>query len=370
MTNRKMIPWAKPHFWGKEREYVADALESTWISGGAYVDRLESDVAAYCAVSHALAVANGTAALHLAFLALNLKAGDEIIVPGFGYQAAANIALHFGAKPVFAEVDAATWCMDVSSVERLISPLTRFVVPVHTYGNACDMDAILALCRDRNIPVVEDAAESFGTKYKGRQTGTMGDLGTLSFQATKTLTTGEGGMVLTERPEFVESVKLYRSHGMLRTRYWHEVAGLNFRLTNMQAAIGCAQLEQIDKIRAERDRMNRVYRHCLADQPGITLQVFLPDVDALVWAIGVKLDDRDFPQGRDAVMAQLTEEGIESRPGFYSASAMPHLYGKDHEIPVCDALSTHVISLPSFPELRDEEIAQICEALLKLRKNS
>jgi perosamine synthetase len=365
---KSRIPWAKPVFWGREQAYVADAMTSTWISGGSYVDRLEREIAAFCNVAHALTVANGTAAIHLTYLALGLRAGDEIVVPGFGYLAAANVALHVGAKPVFADVDSATWCVSAESIARVLTSRTRAVVPIHTYGNACDMDSIMALCGQREILVIEDAAESFGTRYKGRQSGTIGDLGCLSFQATKTITTGEGGMVITSHDEFLEPLRLYRSHGVLRTRYLHEVAGLNFRLTNMQAAMGCAQLEKISSITQARRRMHERYCECLENVDGVVAQKFAPGVEPVVWAVAVKLESAAFPQGRDAVIDQLAHADIESRPGFYPPSAMPSLYGDGIDIPVCTAIAPQVISLPSYPSLTGEEIEYVCASLKALRR--
>jgi perosamine synthetase len=364
---KSSIPWAKPVFWGREQDYVADAMTSTWISGGRYIDRLEREIAAFCNVPHALAVANGTAAIHLTYLAAGLRPGAEIVVPGFGYLAAANVALNVGAKPVFAEVDPATWCVTAETIARVLTPRTRAVVPIHTYGNACDMDSIVALCGPRGVLVIEDAAESFGTRYQGRQSGTIGDLGCLSFQATKTITTGEGGMVITSRDEFLEPLRLYRSHGVLSRRYFHEVAGLNFRLTNMQAAMGCGQLEHIDAIIEARRRMYECYRRCLENIGGMVMQKFSPSVEPVVWAIAVKLDPAAFPQGRDAVIDQLAAAGIESRPGFYPANAMPDLYGSGLDLPVCTAIARQVISLPSYPSLAGEEIEQVCASLKALR---
>jgi len=236
------IPWAKPSFCGNEQRYVSEAIASTWISAGNFVDRFECEFAGYTGSPYAMTSSNGTTALHMALLALSVGPGDEVVVPGFAFMAAANVALHLGAKPVFAEVDPVTWCMTANDVERCLSPRTKAIVPVHTYGNVCAMDEIIALAKDRSVVVVEDAAEAFGSRYKNRQAGSIGQLGTFSFHATKTITTGEGGMVVTDSCELRDRLYLYRNHGMLRTRYWHEVAGHNFRLTNMQAAMGCAQL--------------------------------------------------------------------------------------------------------------------------------
>jgi perosamine synthetase len=365
--NELFIPWAKPVLWGKEQEYLTAALTSTWISGGEFVDRLQSEFAAYSDAKHAFAVCNGTAALHLAFLAANLRAGDEVVVPGFAFQAAANVALLMGARPVFAEVDPDTWCLTAPAVERCLTPRTRAVVPVHTYGNVCAMDDILALARERQLTVIEDAAEAFPSRYKGKLAGTLGTIGCFSFQATKTITTGEGGMVVTNEARASELMTLYRSHGMLRKRYyWHELPGHNFRLTNLQAAIGCAQLEKLDAIIGERDRVNNRYRAELSRVAGTTLQRFASDVTPVVWAIAVQLDPKAFPQGRDAVMLQMSEAGIETRPGFYAASQMEFYHCPP--LPVCDQLGRQVMSLPSYPTLEDEQIDFICDRLARLRR--
>ncbi len=357
------IPWAKPVFWGAERDYVANALASTWISGGRFVDRLENEIAEWTGARHALAVNNGTSAIHLAYVAIGVKPGDEIVIPGFAFLAAANVAIQFGAVPVFADVDPHNWCVTAGAIEKCLTPRTRAVVPVHTYGNACEMDDIMALCAARSLPVIEDNAEAFGTMYRGRALGTIGEIGTLSFQATKTITTGEGGMVLTSRPEYVEPMKLYRSHGMLKRRYWHEVAGNNFRLTNLQAALGCAQFERIDDIATARRLMLRTYEQRLADIGGVTPQAYGADVEPVPWAVAVRLDPAAFPQGRDAVMAQLLADGIETRNGFCSPVEMPHLYGAVDGIPAARTLSDQVLSLPSYPTLTVADIDRVCAAL-------
>lgn len=359
---KKNIPWASPHYWGNEERYVLDALKSSWISGGAYVDRLEEDFARYCETSYAVTASNGTTALHMAYLALDIRPGDEIIVPGFGFMAAANIALHVGAKPVFAEVDPASWCMIAANIERCITPKTRAIVPIHTYGNVCDMTSIMDLAQSKNLQVIEDAAESIGSKYKGRMSGTIGHLGIYSFHATKTITTGEGGAVVTADAGLRDRMRLFRSHGMAARRYWHEVPGHNFRLPNMQAAIGCAQLEQIEAISRERDRVYCSYTKQLEGIQGVTLQYYADDVDPIVWAIALELDHNAFPQGRDKVIEQLQQLGIETRPGFYSASSMSHIYG-ELQLPICEHLSQQVISLPSSPTLTDEEIEYVCRML-------
>jgi perosamine synthetase len=365
--NQKNIPWAGPHYWGNEQLYVIDALKSSWISGGEYVERLEQNFAQYCDTPYAIAASNGTTALHMAYLAMEIGPGDEVIVPGFGFMAAANIAIHVGARPVFTEVDAANWCMTAAAVEKCITPKTKAIVPIHTYGNICDMSKIMELAESKGLIVIEDAAEAIGSKYKGRMAGTIAPVGIYSFHATKTITTGEGGAAVTSSVELRDRMRLFRSHGMASRRYWHEVAGHNFRLTNMQAAIGCAQLEQIQTIVQERDRVYKTYTKLLGKIEGVILQKYEEQVEPVVWAIAVELDLTAFPQGRDVVIDQLKQFGIETRPGFYSANTMPHIYGEMH-LPICEHLSRQVISLPSSPTLTEEEIEYVCSSFKSCRK--
>jgi perosamine synthetase len=366
---RTQIPWAEPRYWGNEESLVVDALRSSWISGGPYVDRLERDLGRYCGAGHVIATSNGTTALHAALLALDVQANDEIIVPAFAFMAAANVALHLRAVPVFADVDPATWCVTARSIEAVITPRTKGIVPVHSYGNVCEMDAIVELAERHGLWVVEDAAEALGSQYRGRHAGTIARIGTYSFHATKTITTGEGGAVVTSDAALAERMRLYRSHGVKSRRYWHDVAGHNFRLTNLQAAIGCAQLERIDAITAQRRRVWDGYTSVLADALGVQLQAMTHGAEPLIWAVAAQLDPAAYPQGRDAVMAQMADAGIETRPGFYAAAQMPHLYHAP-ATPNATALAGQLISVPSSPTVSDEEIAFIASRLTALAKQS
>ncbi len=365
MTND--IPWATPSIWGNEEKYVVDALRSTWISGGEYVDRFEREFSRFCGSPHVLAVANGTAALHLVYLALGIGPGDEIIVPGFAFMAAANMARMVGATPVFADVDRDSWCVTADSIAACVTPKTRAIVPVHTYGNVCDMDAINTMAVEKGLIVIEDAAEAIGSSYKGRAVGSLSSIGVFSFHATKTITTGEGGAVTTNDPALADRMRLFRSHGMARKRYWHEVAGHNFRLTNLQAAIGCAQLEQIERIVAKREHIYDLYSRLLRRSRGLVTQVVLSAVSPVMWAIAVTLDAAAYPQGRDQVMEDMLSLGIETRPGFYPASAMHHLYGPQ-ELPVSDGLGASILVLPSSPSLDDDSVVRVCDALIGLAR--
>jgi len=363
----KVIPWAKPALWGREKDYVNSALESLWLSGGEYIDRLENDFAELFNKEHVLAVCNGTAAIHLPYLALGLKPGDEVIVPGFSFMAAANLALQMNLKPVFAEVDPTTWCIKAEAVERLVSPRTRVIVPVHTYGNVCNMDELCALAKKKNLTIIEDCAEALFSKICGAYCGTFGDCGSFSFQATKTITTGEGGLVITDNHDLYRKMLLYRSHGLLeRGSYNHVLPGHNFRITNLQAAFGCAQLEKANVIIEKRKGVHEKYCNLLGSQAGWKLQYFRPEVVPVLWAFALKLDPKAFPQGRDTVIKQLKEKGIETRPGF-TASSLMKIY-EPHSLPVCEDLSRNVISLPSFPSLLDKDIDYICNQLKGLMK--
>ena len=225
----------------------------------------------------------------------------------------------------------------------------------------------MELAHRNKISVIEDAAEAFTSKYKGKYAGSIGEIGTFSFQATKTITTGEGGMVVSNDKELSDRMFLYRNHGMLRkTYFWHEIAGHNFRLTNIQAALGCAQLEHLDEITKERRRVHTTYKRFLKNEAGITLQKFGTNVEPVLWAFAAKLDLKSFPQGRDAVIEQMKEKRIETRPGFYPPSLMKHLYSSS-PLPVCEDIGLNIISLPTFPSLTDEQIEYICKSLLNLK---
>jgi perosamine synthetase len=365
MATNETIPWAKPEFWGNERRYVLEALNSHWISSGPFVQRLENEFAAYNRTTFALAVSNGTAALQLAYMALGIQPGDEIIVPGFAFMAAANVALQMNAVTVFADVDPCTWCVTAADVERRLSSRTKAIVPVHTYGNVCAMDDIMTLASRRRIPVIEDAAEAFGSAYRGRLAGTFGTVGTYSLHAAKTITTGEGGMVVTASEELKERMSLIRNQGMGRLRYWHDVLGNNFRLTDLQAAFGCAQLEHIKEIIVARQEVFHTYQRYLSKIGGIELQKFSELVEPVPWVVAIKLDPEVYPQGRDKVMLDMQAAGIETRPGFYTPTKMSHLY-KSEPLPVADEVSEWTLVLPSFPSLNEEQIKTVCSNLKRL----
>jgi len=364
-----MIPWAKPDFYGYEEKYVKQALKSTWISDGPFVKKFESNFSTYLKVKDSITVSNGTAAIHLIYLAMGLKKGDEIIIPGYGYMAAANIAIQMGLKPVFADVDLETFCVTAKNIKKKITKKTKLIVVIHTYGNMCDLKPIINLSRKKKIVVLEDCAESFGSTYNKKQSGTFGDVAMYSFQATKHITTGEGGMIVSKkRGNFSTKIKSYRSHGVLKKRYYHIYPGHNFRLTNMQAAIGCAQLKNFSKIKKERNRIYKYYKNLFQHVDGIKLQKFYKNVSPLLWTFAILIDERKFPQ-RDKIIKILIQKGIETRNGFYSPCRLS-LYNKfkTNHLSNANILSRNIICMPFFASLKNKQIDYIYNQFIKLRK--
>lgn len=351
-----MIPVYRPYFTGREQGYVNDCLVSTWISSrGAYIDRFEKSFAEYTQVRHATSVCNGTVALHLALVSLGIGPGDEVIVPTLTYVASANMIVQAGATPVFADSLSTTWQIDPEAIRKAITPRTKAVMIVHLYGGACDMEPIVEICRAHNLFLVEDAAEAFGTRYKGRHAGTFGEISTFSFFGNKTITTGEGGMVVTNNFDLYEKAYRLKTQGVSPHReYWHEIIGYNYRMTNICAAIGLAQIEQADHILSKKRQVTRWYEEHLRNLP-LKAQSVQPDTEHSWWMYSVLLETQ---QLRDDLRNFLKAAGIETRPLFPPIHRLPP-YHRGEVFPVAENLSGRGVTLPSYPELREEEIAMI-----------
>ncbi len=361
------IPFSRPYLSTEESRLTDDALRSTWISDGPYIAELEKGFAGIHGVPCAVSSCNGTAALEMALRALDLDPGDEVIVPGFTFPAPFNMVLAVGAKPVYADIDPATWCIDPDSVRALITPKTRAVIAVHIYGNICDMPALKKIAAEHGLALIEDCAQSVFSTRDGKYAGTFGDLGCFSFQATKTITTGEGGMVVASDPGIEKSVRLLRNHGMSTDRrYWHDALGFNFRMTNLQAAMGCAQLHKSGEIIAKKKDILQWYTNRLAGAAGVVMQAFDKNVDPVVWSVGVRVDPAVFGGSRDGLIGSLSERGIETRCGFYPPSLMP-LYAAP-PLPVSEAIAANVLVLPAFTALTEAGVDRVCAELLGLRK--
>ena len=360
---KQVIPWAKPYFFGLERSYMIKALKSSWISGGPYVLELEKLFKKKFNSKHAFAVSNGTSAIHLALLAADLKAGDEIVVPGYGYMAAANIANLMNLKVIFSDVNKYTFCLDLENLEKVISKKTKAVVTINTYGNVHDLDKIKNYLSNRKILFVEDAAESLGSEYKNKLSGTYGDIGTFSFHATKNITTGEGGMVITNNSKIAKKLALYRSHGIKKTRYKHYVYGHNFRLTNLQAAIGVAQFKNLDKIISKRKKIYKWYLDKI-NIDKLHFQKILKNTKIVPWTFALRVPS-SIKLSRDKIMQKFLKKNIETRNGFYSADRLK-IFDTPKSMVNSNILSRKIICLPFFYEMTKKNVDDICNSLNKL----
>lgn len=360
--SHRFIHLAEPDLTGNEKKYLQDCLETGWISGsGNYVEAFENGFAEFCGAAYGVAIVNGTAALHIALLALGIEPGDEVIVPDLTYIASANAVTYCGARPVFADVDPATWTLNPTDVARKLSPRTRAIMPVHLYGHPVDMDPILELAQAHNLYIVEDAAEAHGAEYKGRRTGTLGDVGVFSFYGNKIITTGEGGMLVTNDSSLASKARLLKGQGMdPQHRYWFPIIGYNYRMTNMQAAIGLAQLERIEWFIERRREVARWY-----DAAFSSLPVLKPIEETWAknsyWLYSICVNKEI---DRDLLMNHLLERGVETRPFFYPMHDMPPYREAIHgALPVSSRLAAQGLSLPSSANLTQEDVAYIAQVL-------
>jgi perosamine synthetase len=340
------IKVASPHMTHHEFRSLVDAFLSSWISSkGPYVETFEDDFRSFVGTRHAIAVSNGTVALHLALVALGVGPGDEVIVPDLTFAATINAVLYCGATPVIVDVDAASWCMSLACIERAFTPRTRAIIPVHLYGRPAEMGPIAAFAARHGIALVEDCAEAHGARYAGRAVGQFGTVSCFSFYANKIVTTGEGGMCVTDSDELSRSLRLLRDHGMSPERsYWHERVGFNYRITNLQAAIGHAQLWRVqDTLRRNRS-IAETYRIALQGIPGVR---FPPDMGTIhtpvVWLTSVLVP----AESRNALLAAAAQAGIEMRPFFHSLSTLPPYDKFARPCPNSLNLSASGVNLPT-----------------------
>lgn len=355
-----MIPVYQPYFTGREKEYVNQCIDSTWISSkGEFISRFEHSFAEYIGADHVTTVCNGTVAIHLALEALGIGSGDEVIIPTLTYVASVNTIIQAGATPVFVDSLERTWQIDPEDVKRKITPKTKAVMVVHLYGLPCDMDAITTICAEHGLLLIEDCAEAFGTRYKGQHVGTFGDAATFSFFGNKTITTGEGGMVVTRSKEVMDRAYHLKNQGVSQTReYWHDVVAYNYRMTNICAAIGLAQLEQADTILAKKRQIAAWYQEGLAGLPLKTHQEEHGTVHSF-WMCSIAVDD---PSARQPLRDHLKRAGIETRPLFYPSHTLPHC-ATDESFPVAESLASRGINLPSYPDLSKLQVESICKAI-------
>ena len=360
-------PVYQPSLTGNEKKYVNECLDSTWISSkGKFIAEFESGFARYIGIRHAATVSNGTVALHLALVALGVGPGMEVIVPTLTYIASVNAIAYTGAVPVFADSLESTWQMDPEDVRRRITPRTRAILAVHLYGHPCDMPALCAIAKEHDLLLIEDCAESFGSLCEGRQTGTFGDIATFSFFGNKTITTGEGGMVVTNDETLHERVYHFKGQGLAKYReYWHDVIGYNYRMTNICAAIGLAQLEQADAFIAKKRKLAAWYMEELAGT-GLVFHEAHGNVLHTHWMCSILVPR---PGERDPLRAELVKEGIETRPLFSPVHSMPMYSQRFQKYPVSESLGRRGINLPSYPSLTRDQVGEIAAVIRRVHKS-
>lgn len=358
------IPVYQPSLIGNEKKYVNDCLDSNWISSkGKYVNLFEKEFANYVKVNYATGVCNGTVALHLALLALGIGQGDEVIVPTLTYIASVNAIAYTGATPVFVDSLPDTWQIDPDDVIRAITPKTKAILAVHLYGHPCEMLALKEIANKHWLFLIEDCAEAIGSLYQNQHVGTFGDVATFSFYGNKTITTGEGGMLITNDQTIFDRAVHFKGQGLAKYReYWHDVIGYNYRMTNICGAIGLAQLEQIETILKKKRHIAELYKELLE---GTSFEVHgeIGDVYHSYWMVSIIVSQAN---KRDTVREHLAQAGIETRPVFYPVHTMPMYSQKYQRHKNAEDIGWRGINLPSYPDLSDEQIKYICHSLQEL----
>jgi perosamine synthetase len=363
------IPVASVDLSGNEERYAVEAIRSTWISSaGMFLGRFESEFAAACGVKHALAVANGTVALHLVLAALDVRPGDEVIVPSLTYIATANAVRYVGAEPVFVDVEPDTWAISPERIEEAVTRKTKAVIPVHLLGHPADMDRVNRVAAVNGLTVIEDAAEATFATYKGKTVGGLGRVATFSFFGNKLLTCGEGGAVTCDDDQLATRLRILRGQGMdPQRRYYFPVTGFNFRLTNVAAAILCGQMERREAIITARRAIYAKYNELLAQVPGVRLQPIAPWAELSPWMYACLIDEDVFGCTRDDVMSQLGEVGIDTRPMFIPLHTLPPFRSESkargEHLPVTDRLGAQGIMLPTYNTLSAADIERVVSAV-------
>lgn len=371
-NSERIIPVSEPCLNGNEMKYLEDCVTSGWVSSlGKYITTFEQNFADFCGVKHGVAVSNGTVALHLVLAALGIGTGDEVIVPTLSFIATANAVHYTNARVVFADSEAETWNIDPKGIEKKITASTKAIIPVHLYGHPADMDPILDIAHRHHLLVIEDAAEAHGALYKGKRVGSLGDAGAFSFYGNKIITTGEGGIITTDDDKLDARLRFLRDHAMAaEKRYWHTEIGFNYRMTNMQAALGVAQMERIETFIARKRQIAARYSANLADLTTVTLPPEASWAKSVYWMYSFLLNP-DFPLSRDEFLRQLRAAGVDNRPFFYPIHQMPPYLesgANTDAFPVADDLSRRGLNLPSAVTLTDAEIDFICLVIHNLAR--
>lgn len=372
-TRRSIIPVCEPTLTGNVMKYVQQAVETNWISSaGSFIREFEARFADACGTKYGIACANGTVAMHLTMATLGLEPGDEVIIPAFTMIATANAVTYCGATPVLVDQEPDYWQMDVQQVADKITPRTKAIIPVHIYGHPVDMDPLMELAEKHGLMVIEDAAEAHGAEYKGRRAGGLGHAAGFSFYGNKIITTGEGGMVTTNDRELARLAWNLRDHAFSTERhFWHKYIGFNYRMTNLQAAVGLAQVEQFDDLTEMRRRNAQAYTQRLRDIPGITTPPEAEWAKNVFWMYGITIDEAAFGMSRDALRRVLADHGVETRTFFIPMHMQPIYWNayKGERYPVAERLCRDGLYLPSASSLSLSEIEYVTEVVREARVN-
>lgn len=358
----EQIPVYKPNLSGNEFKYVNACLDKGWISSkGEFVGRFENAFADYLHCGYATSVSNGTVALHLAFHTLGIGRGDEVIVPTLTYVASVNAITITGADPVFVDSEPKSWNIDCTKIEEKITKKTKAILSVHLYGAMCDMNALRRICKKHNLYLIEDAAEAFGSKFNGQNAGTFGEIGTFSFFGNKTITTGEGGMVVSKHPRLIKRAAFLKSQAVSAHReYWHQELGFNYRMTNICAAIGLAQLQRANEVISKKILLAKMYQSYL-NTAKIEFQKEPTCSEHSFWMVSCVFKNKKI---KNKIRKKLKENGIETRPLFYPAHTMP-VHKRKTKFAVAESISERGVNLPSWPDLKASEIEKICDIIRK-----
>ncbi len=348
---KQYFPISNPILNGNELNYLTDAFLSTWISGsGTYINKFEEKFSSYSDCNYGISTSSGTSALHLALLSLGVGEGDEVIVPDLTFAATINAVLHSNATPVIVDIEEDSWCIDPREIKKAITSKTKAVIPVHLYGQPCDMEKIMELANKHNLKVIEDCAEAHGAMYKGQKVGSFGDVGCFSFYGNKVITTGEGGMCVTNNDKIFDKIKILRSHGMSETKkYWHDVVGYNYRMTNLQAAIGLAQLEKISLIHENRKKCEDYYKRVTLFKD-FFFQKDIKNRKKITWLVGLLTP---VSTDRDRLVEKLKDVNIDARLFFYPLSDMK-IYKKYCKsfTAIAHKISKSGLNLPTYSDLK------------------
>jgi len=363
---RSNLPVMEPQIGSTELQYISECILTGWVSStGKFVTEFESMFADFCGAKYAVATSNGTTALHLALLSLNIGKGDEVIVPTLTFIATANAVTYTGAKPVFIDCNPKDWTIDTDKIEEKITPKTKAIIPVHLYGQPAHMDKIHEIATKYKLAVIEDAAQAHGALYKTFRVGLINstDIGCFSFFGNKIVTTGEGGMVVTNQENLKEKIQILRDHGMSKDqRYFHKVLGYNYRMTNMQAAIGVAQMEKIDTILQQKQILANQYKKALENIPGLTLPIEKSYSKSVCWLYSILVDKSEFGIDRDNLMDVLKKNNIDTRPLFIPVHQQP-IYNTGQSLPVAERISSSGLSLPSSINLSENDINYVATVI-------